>query len=229
MEKIIKNKNTYIQYDSNTFDNFSSKLFNIDYISKEGLIKSVMVGRGKALEIEYENRSYFIKHYIRGGLVAKISYDRYILGSLASTRALKEYNLLNIMNEKGLPVPKAAALQIIMSRFTYKADLITHKIENEGTLYEFIKNKKMNNKLWNELGITLEKFFQESVYHSDLNSKNIIIDKNHNFFLLDFDNSYFYYEKKLFHKSILRLERSLKKIDNYNNEFKVILERLANL
>ena len=169
MEKIIKNKNTYIQYDPDVFDNFSSKLFNIDYISKEGLIKSVTDGRGKALELQYENKSYFIKHYIRGGFVAKVSYDRYILRSLASTRAVKEYNLLNIMNEKGLPVPKAAALQIIMSRFTYKADLITRTIENEGTLYEFIKNKKMNNKLWDELGITLERFFQEHVYHSDLN------------------------------------------------------------
>jgi len=229
MEKIIKNKNTYIQYDSNAFDKFSSKLFNIDYISKEGLIKSVMTGRGKALEVKYEDRSYFLKHYIRGGLIAKVSYDKYILGSLASTRAVKEYNLLNIMNDKGLPVPKAAALQIIMSRFTYKANLITRKIENEGTLYEFIKNKRMNSKLWDELGITLEKFFQEHVYHSDLNSKNIIIDKDHNFFLLDFDNSYFYYDKKLFHKSILRLERSLKKIGYYNDEFKTILKRLINL
>jgi len=229
MEKIIKNKNTYIQYDSNAFDNFSSKLFNIDYISKEGLIKSVMAGRGKTLEIKYEDRRYFLKHYIRGGLVAKISYDKYILSSLASTRAIKEYNLLNVMSEKRLPVPKAAALQIIISRFTYKANLITCKIENEGTLYEFVKNKKMNNNLWSKLSITLEKFFQENVYHSDLNSKNIIIDKNNNFFLLDFDNSYFYYNKKLFNKSILRLERSLKKIDNYNNEFKATLKRFINL
>ena len=146
MEKIIKNKNTYIQSNPDAFDNFSSKLFNIDYISKEGLIKSVTDGRGKALELQYENKRYFLKHYIRGGLVAKVSYDKYILGSLASTRAVKEYNFLNIMNEKGLPVPQAAALQIIMSRFTYKADLITRKIENEGTLYEFIKNKKMNSR-----------------------------------------------------------------------------------
>ena len=229
MEKIIKNKNTYIQYDSNTFDNFSSKLFNIDYISKEGLIKSVMTGRGKALEIEYEDRRYFLKHYIRGGFAAKVSYDKYILRSLASTRAIKEYNLLNIMNEKGLPVPKAAALQIITSRFTYKANLITCKIENEGTLHEFIQNKKMNNDLWDKLSMTLEKFFQENVYHSDLNSKNIIIDKNNNFFLLDFDNSCFYYDKKLFNKSVLRLERSLKKIDNYDNEFKILLKKLVNL
>tara|TARA_B110000014_G_C20110736_1_gene585067 strand:- start:1646 stop:2335 length:690 start_codon:yes stop_codon:yes gene_type:complete len=229
MDEIIKNKNIYIQYDSNLFDNFSNKLFNIDYISKEGLIKSVMGGRGKALELQYEGKNYFWKHYIRGGLVAKISYDRYMFNSLASTRAVKEYNFLNTMNDKGLPVPKAAALQVITNRFTYKADLITCKIENKGTLFDFVKNNKMNNDLWNKLSITLEKFYNENVYHSDLNSKNIIIDKDNNIFLLDFDNSYFFYNKKLFNKSISRLERSLNKIDNYNNEFKITVEKFSNL
>ena len=229
MDEIIKNNNIYIQYNSNVFSNFSNKLFNIDYISKEGLIKSVMDGRGKALELEYGGKSYFLKHYIRGGFVAKISYDRYIFNSLASTRAVKEYNFLNTMNDKGLPVPKAAALQVITNRFTYKADLITCKIENEGTLYEFIKNNKMTKVLWNSLGTTIEKFYQENVYHSDLNAKNIIIDKDNNFFLLDFDNSYFFYDKKLFTKSMFRLERSLKKIKNYNHEIQNIVKKFSSL
>ena len=47
MDEIIKNKNIFIQYDPNAFKNFSSKLFNIDYITKEGLIKSEISGRGK--------------------------------------------------------------------------------------------------------------------------------------------------------------------------------------
>ena len=229
MDEIIKNKNIYIQYNSNVFSNFSNKLFNIDYISKEGLIKSVMDGRGKALELEYGGKSYFLKHYIRGGFIAKISYDRYIFNSLASTRAVKEYNFLNTMNNKGLPVPKAAALQVITNHFTYKADLITCKIENEGTLYEFVKDNKMTRALWNALSTTIEKFYQENVYHSDLNAKNIIIDKDNNFFLLDFDNSYFFYDKKLFTKSIFRLERSLKKIKNYNHEIQNIVKKFSSL
>jgi len=229
MDEIIKNKNIYIQYNPDVFDNFSSKLFNTDYISKEGLIKSVADGRGKVLELQYKNERYFLKHYIRGGLAAKFSYDSYIFSSLSSTRAIKEYNMLNIMKEQGLPVPKAAALQIITNRFTYKANLITCKIDNKGTLYEFIINKKMNHDLWNKLYMTLEQFYQKNVYHSDLNSKNIIIDKDNNIYLLDFDNSYFFYEKKLFRKSVLRLERSLKKIENYNDEFKKKLLDLINL
>ena len=133
------------------------------------------------------------------------------------------------MNSKGLPVPKAAALKVANGRFTYMADLITCKIENEGTLFDFVKNNKMNIDLWNKLSITLEKFCNENVYHSDLNSKNIIIDKDNNIFLLDFDNSYFFYNKKLFNKSLTRLERSLNKIENYNNEFKETLKKFTNL
>jgi len=227
MDEIIKNKNLYIQYDSNVFKNFYSQLFNIDYISKEGLIKSVMGGRGKAIEFEYEGKKYILKHYIRGGFVKKLSYDKYIFNSLSSTRSVKEYNFLNNLNSKGLPVPKAAALKVANGRFTYMSDLITCKIENEGTLFDFIKNNKMNNDLWNKLSITLEKFFNENVYHSDLNSKNIIIDKDEKFYLVDFDNSYFFYNKKFFKKSIIRLERSILKLGNYKNEMKKIIKKFS--
>ena len=95
MDEIIKNKNIYIQYDSDVFNNFTEKLFNVNYITKEGLIKSEINGRGKTLEIEYFGKEFILKHYIRGGFISKISYDNYIFSSLASTRSVREYNLLN--------------------------------------------------------------------------------------------------------------------------------------
>ena len=225
MDEIIKNKNIYIQYDSNVFDNFSDKLFNVDYITKERLIKSEICGRGKTYDIKLDGKGFILKHYIRGGFASKISYDNYVFDSIASTRSVKEYNLLNNLFIKELPVPKPAALQVIRGRFTYTCDLITCKIKNIGTLHDFIMNKKMTSELWNSLELTLEKFFKENVYHSDLNAKNILIDKNKKFYLVDFDNSYFFYEKKLFSKSIVRLERSLSKLGNYNNEMKKIIKR----
>ena len=224
MDEIIKNKNIYIQYDSNVFDNFSDKLFNVDYITKERLIKSEIIGRGKTYNIKHDGKEFILKHYIRGGFASKISHDNYIFDSIASTRSVKEYNLLNNLFAKDLPVPKPAALQVTMGRFTYQADLITCKIENHGTLYDFIKESRMTQALWKSLGSTLDKFFQENVYHSDLNAKNIIVNEN-KFFLLDFDNSYFFYNKKMFSKSINRLERSLKKIKNYNNEFNDVMKK----
>jgi len=226
MDKIIKNKNVFIQYDPNTFKNFSSILFNIDYISKEGLIKSEIVGRGKTYEIEFEGNRFILKHYIRGGFISKISYDKYLFDAIASSRAVKEYNFLNNLYSKGLPVPKPAALQVIINRFTYTADLITCKINNEGTLNDFVQTGKMNSNLWSNLENTLQKFYEENVYHSDLNTKNIIIDKASKFYLLDFDNSYFFYKNKLFKKSVMRLERSLSKLSNYNNELEKFIKNL---
>ena len=67
----------------------------------------------------------------------------------------------------------------------------------------------MNNNLWSLLEKTLKDFYEHNVYHSDLNAKNILIDSNNNFHLVDFDKSYFFYNKKLFYKSIKRLDRSL--------------------
>ena len=220
MDKIIKNKNIYIQYNPETIHNFTDKLFNIDYISKEGLIKSSMDGRNRALEISYQNNSYFLKHYARGGFVSKISKDRYIFSNLASTRSLKEYNLLKQMYEDDLPVPKPAAFRVIYNRFTYKTDLLTCKVPNQGTLYQMIVNNKMNDVLWQSLIKTLIFFLEKNIYHFDLNSKNIILSEDNKFFLLDFDKSFFTDNKKIFIKSIYRLERSLKKIKNYQDEFK---------
>lgn len=225
MNEIIRNKNIYIQYDSNEFHNFTDKLFSIDYITKEGLIKSEINGRGETYEIELEGRRFILKNYIRGGLISKISHDKYLFDSMASTRSVKEYNFLYILFKKGLPVPKPAALKVIKNKFTYTASLITCKIQNNGTLHDFIMNKKMNLDLWNSLELTLEKFYNENVYHSDLNSKNIIIDQKNNFYLVDFDNSYFFYKKKLFKKSLIRLERSLSKLNNYKSEMKKIIEK----
>ena len=224
MDEIIKNKNVFIQYDPNTFKNFSSLLFNIDYISKEGLIKSEIVGRGKAYEIEFEGNRFILKHYIRGGFISKISYDKYFFDAIASSRAVKEYNFLNNLYLKGLPVPKPAALQVVINKFTYTADLITCKINNEGTLYDFVQTGKMNSNLWSNLENTLQKFYDENVYHSDLNTKNIIIDKASKFYFLDFDNSYFFYKNKLFKKSVIRLGRSLSKLGNYNNELEKFIK-----
>ena len=225
MDEIIKNKNIFIQYNPNTLKNFSSQLFNIDYISKERLIKSEVNGRGRTLDIEFNGKRFILKHYIRGGFAAKISYDKYYFDTIASTRSVKEYNFLNNLFNKGLPVPKPAALQVIRKKFTYTADLLTCKINNEGTLHDFIVNEKMNSTLWASLSDTLEKFYNENVYHSDLNAKNILIDRQNNFYLVDFDNSFFFYKTKLFKKSIKRLERSLSKLKNYNHEAQVIFKR----
>jgi len=227
MDEIIKNKNIYIQYDSNVFNNFTEKLFNVNYITKEGLIKSEINGRGKTLEIEYFGKEFILKHYIRGGFISKISYDNYIFSSLASTRSVREYNLLNNLFLKGLPVPKPAALKVVKNKFTYNASLITCKIKNNGTLHDFIIKNKMNNNLWFLLEKTLKDFYEHNVYHSDLNSKNILIDSNNNFHLVDFDKSYFFYNKKLFYKSIKRLDRSLLKLNNYNNEVKEIIKNFS--
>tara|TARA_B100001778_G_scaffold330000_1_gene331837 strand:+ start:616 stop:1302 length:687 start_codon:yes stop_codon:yes gene_type:complete len=223
MDEIIKNKNIYIQYDPETIHNFTDKLFNIDYISKKGLIKSSMDGRNKALEINYEDEYYFLKHYARGGFISKISKDKYIFRNLASTRSLKEYNLLKQMHENGLPVPKPAAFRVINNRFTYETDLLTCKVPNQGTLYQMVVDDNMNEVLWDSLKKTLMFFLERNVYHSDLNSKNIILSESNKFFLLDFDSSFFTNNKKILIKSIYRLERSLNKISNYKSEFKEII------
>lgn len=225
MDKIYNKENSYIQYNQDIFDQFPINLFDYNYIANKGLIKSEAQGRGKTIEFEYQKKRYFLKNYVRGGLPSNFIYNKYWFTTIASTRAVLEYNFLLNLLKFNLPVPKPVAIQVIRSKFFYKANIITCKIENDGTLYEFIKNKKMNKKLWKNLYKTLNDFYLQNVYHSDLNSKNIIIDKKNNIYLIDFDKSYFFQNKELFFKSLKRLDRSLKKIKIYSNEFSEFIEK----
>ncbi len=223
MEKIIKDNGLFIKYNSKLIKNFDKKIFNYDYIEKAALSKSLEVGRARTFELNYENNIYILKHYHRGGFFQKIFRDKYIYTGDVNTRANKEWALLKKIKTYDLPVPEVAAIKVKKYIFTYKADLITKKINNTIQLIDFIKSNKMNDKLWEKLAITLKKFFEKGIYHADLNVNNILVSDNEKFYLVDFDKSFITDNEKYFKKSFARLHRSLvKNIKDKNIENKLL-------
>ncbi len=188
------------------FDGFNSEGENL-------IVGKPNEGRGNAAFIHFENDRLLTKHYKRGGLIAKLSSDRYFWLGLNKTRAFKELKILGEMLTLGLPVPKPFAARIKQSGFTYSEDIITYEIQGVESLGEI--SKKNSHERWGSVGELIKKFHKHNIYHADLNAHNILLGDN-DAYLIDFDRGkkckgvLNYWKKsnlKRLYKSLVKLRR----------------------
>ncbi len=185
--------------------------FSSHYWQSKGLVEKTYYGRSTCWVVNHGHESWVLKHYYRGGAVAKISTDRYLFMGFAATRSLKEFNLLSKLHAWGLPVPYPIAARIKRRGLCYQADLITQHIPDAKPLAKYLADALLPLNAWKQLGQTLYSFHKKGVFHADLNAKNILI-QGEKFFLIDFDQSCVKAPHASWQKANLkRLHRSLLK------------------
>lgn len=216
--------------DSVLLDNFSfdELLFNSDYLLREQKVYKQAMGRGCTYFFKHEQQDCVLKHYWRGGLVAKVNADFYFWNpfqnkhhQLHQTRAYQEFTLLTSLTELKLPVPVPIAASISFSIFGYRADIITKTLVDTHSLVQSLSQNIADN-IWFDIGITIAKFHQHNVYHDDLNANNILIDDNHKIFIIDFDKGKVVDDKTITsnewkQQNLERLLRSLNKEKKKND------------
>ncbi len=62
-------------------------------------------GRGGAWFIDFGQGDALLRHYLRGGLVARFSRDRHLWRGIQRARSFAEFRLLRTLRAKKLPVP----------------------------------------------------------------------------------------------------------------------------
>ena len=179
---------THWLYDTQLFSSMSNAFFTATYWQKKEAIIGQENGRGTTWFVRKDNSELVLRHYLRGGLIQKLSKDRYIYKNLESCRSISEFNILSELHQQGLPVPKPAAAQVIKEGLFYQADLLTHKIPNAKDLVQILKVKQ-GEAFYCTLGQTIAEFHQQGVYHADLNIQNILQDNNAQFWVIDFDRA----------------------------------------
>jgi len=185
-EQKIKELN--ILYDAELFVKPEPRLFEEDYLEAEELLeKRVLAGRGSVCFFHWQSGAYVLRHYRRGGLMAKLFGDRYFFSGLARSRAWREWHLLWELRQQGLPVPKPLAARVVRRGLFYRADLITVQIEGAQSLGERLLLEPLSECLWQRIGVVIRRFHQAGVYHADLNLNNILLDEQDDIHLLDFD------------------------------------------
>ena len=214
----IKNHNRYILYDADCVENPELLRFDVDYWASQNAIMGFAEGRGTTFFIQYAEKSYVLRHYRRGGMIARLSPDQYVWTGLRWTRAWREWHLLARMQEMGLPVPQPIAVQVQRNGIFYSADIMTRRISRTKTLADELECHALNSEKWQELGKVIQQFHQHGIWHADLNANNVLIDDNKQIYLIDFDRGRLRQPARYWQQANLnRLKRSLLKLQSRKN------------
>ena len=166
-------------------------------------------GRGSAWFVPTPAGDAVLKHYLRGGLLAKFVYENYFYRSAAHSRGFKEFALLQKLSTLGLPVPKPLAAFCQRGLFSYRAALVTERLQN---VYSLVSAVQKSNAPWQALGETLARFHKAGAHHSDLNANNILLNQQDEVFIIDWDKCALETAPGAWCEKVLaRLQRSLLK------------------
>jgi 3-deoxy-D-manno-octulosonic acid kinase len=156
---------------------------------------------------------WVLRHYRRGGVMAKLSQDSYLWAGAERTRSFAEWRLLAELRRRGLPVPAPIAAHYSRGFLTYRADLITELLPGTRTLADVITGHDLPEAGWRAVGSTIAAFHREGVHHADLNANNILVGESEtNVYLLDFDRGRIEARGPWEQVVVARLRRSLEKI-----------------
>lgn len=176
-----------ILYDPARVNAVSLEWADPDFWYLRGAVTGELGGRGQALQIETAAGPAVLRRYLRGGQVARISRDRYLFTGYRRSRGFCEWQVLAALNRRGLPVPAPILASCERSGIFYRAGLITTLIPGSRSLADVADQLGVDE--WRQLGATLHRFFQAGLVHPDLNARNILIDPDNRWHLIDFDRA----------------------------------------
>lgn len=211
--KTIQQGRTLILYDPDLLSQVGEWLFEPAQLEHRGLLLRRTVGRRSAFVFSLGGRSFVLRHFWRGGLIGKAVSDQYLWTGLTRSRPLREWQVLQELYDKGLPVPQPAAVRLTRSGGCYRGDLITAQLSNTVTLADRLREAPLPRDTWNRIGKTLSMLHAAGADHADLNARNVLLDSNDQVFVIDWDRGRIRRPKVRWQRrNIERLFRSLRKI-----------------
>ena len=190
----------------------AESLFDPDYWRARGELLAVQGGRGAAWFIASGKRQWALRHFRRGGLAARIARDSYLWLGEDKVRSFAEYRLLELLAQRGLPVPAPVAASYRRRGLLYRCDLITQRIMDSAPLSELLAQRALPETAWRAVGAALARLHEAGVDHADLNAHNILLDVRSTVSVIDFDRGRLRSPGGWSARNLERLERSLKKI-----------------
>jgi 3-deoxy-D-manno-octulosonic acid kinase len=191
---------------------FDPDWFDPDHWRARGTVSRLGAGRGSAARVAAPGGDWVLRHYHRGGMVARVLGDRYLWNGDERTRGFAEFRLLAELARRGLNVPAPVAARYRRSGVHYRADLITRWIDGAQTLAERAAARTADAADAARVGSCVAEFHAAGAYHADLNAHNILLDAQR-VCLLDFDRGSLRTPARSWQLATLaRLRRSLVKL-----------------
>jgi 3-deoxy-D-manno-octulosonic acid kinase len=198
-------------YDTQRTSNFSAEFFEPEYWRRHDAVEGTARGRGTTWFVRSGDAGFVLRHYRRGGLMAKVSKDAYLWRGENETRAFAEWYLTYHLCRAGLPVPVPIAARYRRSGLFYRADIITQRIENSESLAGRLVQGPLSLMQWIAIGRCIRRFHDAGVHHADLNAHNILLTPEQ-VYIIDFDRGTLRKRGWWADTNLVRLYRSLEKV-----------------
>lgn len=200
-------------YDANRFPSepVARELFDRErWVAQTGS-RDASGGRGGALHVRGEFGDAVLRHYRRGGFVARLSDDRYVYTGAGRTRPFREFRVLARAHGEGLPVPAPIAAAFHRHGATYSGDILVASVPDARTLAQRVAaNEPVD---WAAVGTAIARCHRAGYFHADLNAHNVLLDASGSAWLIDFDRARVRAQDGGWQRANLaRLHRSLAKL-----------------
>jgi 3-deoxy-D-manno-octulosonic acid kinase len=199
-------------YDARLAEPAQPQWFDAEHWQGSGAIALETSGRGSVLVVTYGSERWVLRHYHRGGFVARFVNDHYLWLGLERSRAFREWRLLRQLRDAGLPVPNPVAARVHRTGPIYTADILTTYLPDTRKLSAFLTEGTAPQACWRKIGGMLRAVHERGVDHPDLTAHNILLDPRGEVFLVDFDNARVRAAGPWQRQGIERLQRSLRKV-----------------
>jgi 3-deoxy-D-manno-octulosonic acid kinase len=189
----------------------AGSLFDPDYWQGQKQLTAVQGGRGAAWFVGPAGH-WVLRHYRRGGLIARISRDLYWWNGEQAVRSFAEWQLLEILFAKGLPVPQPVAAHYRRFGLAYRCDLITQRLPNTRSLTRSLQTAALGEDIWRKIASVVAQLHRHGADHADLNAHNILLDDKDEVSVVDFDRGRLRTAGSWQQHNLQRLHRSLLKV-----------------
>jgi 3-deoxy-D-manno-octulosonic-acid transferase len=168
-------------------------------------------GRGQAHRVSLGEQEAVLRHYRRGGLMARISQDKYGRTPVHKSRAMAEFTLLRTLRAWDLPVPAPVAARQVASGWVYSADILVAYIRGSQNVVQCLSQRSLTTGEWKALGHAIRRLHDRQVFHADLNGHNLLLDEAGQAWVIDFDRCAIRPGASWKPQNLERLLRSLRK------------------
>jgi 3-deoxy-D-manno-octulosonic acid kinase len=199
-------------YDGSRLSNLAATWFDPQHWEARGEVEGTARGRGSAHYIKTDGKRFVLRHYRRGGLVARLSNDRYFWHGADETRPFAEWQLTYRLHRAGLPVPAPLAARYQQTGMTYTGDIITERLNTVGSLAECLATGALSILTWISIGRCIRRFHDLGVCHADLNAHNLLLNEDAQVYMIDFDQCQLRKAGLWRDGNLVRLRRSLEKV-----------------
>ena len=203
-----------ILYDPSRISHPTDEDFEPASLKAAGRITATAAGRGQAWFLSprtAREAPTVLRHFRRGGLMARWLGDRYVWCGAARTRCVAELNLLARLEQLELPAARPVAVRYRREGLWYRADLLTELLADVRSLAACLPVGLARAQWW-QIGHTLRRFHDAGICHADLNAHNILLDQRGGVHLVDFDRGRERSPGPWARANLQRLKRSLLKL-----------------